>query len=54
MEVLYEGYMDGVDFQISDAFMINGQPGDLYECSSAGGDLFSQPSFGNFFHEKCW
>ncbi|CAN6484785.1 unnamed protein product [Victoria cruziana] len=40
MEVLYEGYMDGVDFQISDAFMINGQPGDLYECSSAEATRF--------------
>ncbi|CAN6441951.1 unnamed protein product [Victoria cruziana] len=35
MDVLVEGLTTGTDFNVSDAFTINGQPGDLYECSQA-------------------
>lgn len=36
MEVLTEFVQNGGDPQISDAFTINGQPGDLYPCSKPG------------------
>ena len=36
MEVLEEFVQNGGGPQISDAFTINGQPGDLYPCSKSG------------------
>ncbi|CAN6441944.1 unnamed protein product [Victoria cruziana] len=33
MDVLIEGLTTGTNFGISDAYTLNGQPGDLYECS---------------------
>ncbi|XP_057775771.1 laccase-14-like [Salvia miltiorrhiza] len=34
-EVLREGLQSGSDFNASNAFLINGQPGDLYPCSNS-------------------
>lgn len=36
MEVLREFVENGGDPQLSDAYTINGQPGDLYPCSKPG------------------
>lgn len=44
MDVLVEGLTTGTDFNVSDAFTINGQPGDLYECSQAG-EKYLLPNF---------
>ncbi|XP_031489070.1 laccase-14-like [Nymphaea colorata] len=35
MDVFVEGVTSGTDFNVSDAYTINGQPGDLYECSQS-------------------
>lgn len=34
--ILSEALQSGADPVASDAFLINGQPGDLYPCSSSG------------------
>jgi laccase len=39
MDVLNLAQFTGAAPNISDAFTINGQPGDLYRCSSQGTDL---------------
>lgn len=36
MEVLNDARITGGDPNVSDAFTINGQPGDLYPCSNSG------------------
>ncbi|KAF8404510.1 hypothetical protein HHK36_009395 [Tetracentron sinense] len=36
MQVLRQGLITGGDFNVSDAFTINGHPGDLYPCSRQG------------------
>lgn len=39
MDVLQEAVITGGDPAVSDAFTINGQPGDLYPCSKPGACL---------------
>lgn len=36
MDMFQQTVSDGADFNQSDAYLINGQPGALYNCSAAG------------------
>ncbi|XP_049934167.1 laccase-14-like isoform X2 [Nymphaea colorata] len=40
MKVFVDGMMDGTDFDNSDAYTVNGQPGDLYACSQSNTTRF--------------
>ena len=45
--ILEEALSTGGEVNSSDAFTINGRPGDLYPCSSAGVDLSEVIPFGS-------
>ena len=45
MEIERNATITGGEPQISDAYTINGQPGDLYPCSKPGTDLSAELTF---------
>ena len=44
-EVVSEFMRRGVGANLSDAYLVNGQPGDMYNCSKAGIVLIHHSSF---------